>query len=126
MTSTIEAKVKHNISLLEILRNLFPSGSVTGAPKINTMQIIRQLEKEDRQIYTGAIGLITPQRDMVFNVAIRTILLRPSSLVHRHSSFNAEMGLGSGITHNSNPASEYEECLLKARFLGSEFDRQNV
>jgi len=108
MTSTIEAEIPANIPLRHLFRSLFPSGSVTGAPKIRTMQIIRELEKEERNIYTGSIGFITPDKDMVFNVAIRTILLSRSY---------GEMGVGSGIVFDSDPEKEYEECLLKSRFL---------
>lgn len=117
MTSTIEAKIPKDIDLYNLFRNIFPSGSVTGAPKIRTMQIIHDLEKEERKIYTGSIGFITPQKDMIFNVAIRTILLHPSSFVHRPSCFVGEMGIGSGIVYDSDPEKEFEECLLKAKFL---------
>jgi para-aminobenzoate synthetase/4-amino-4-deoxychorismate lyase len=72
------------------------------------MQIIKGLEKEERRIYTGSIGFITPQKEMVFNVAIRTILLQKG---------RGEMGIGSGVVYDSDPQKEYEECLLKARFL---------
>lgn len=113
MTSTIEAKTDKNIPLLKLFSQLFPSGSVTGAPKVRTMQIIKKLEKENRNIYTGAIGLITPERDMVFNVAIRTLLLSPAD----HNRYQGEIGLGSGITFDSNPEKEWAECLLKSSFL---------
>ncbi|MFH1386475.1 MAG: chorismate-binding protein [bacterium] len=115
MTSTIEAKTRKDLSLYELFKNLFPSGSVTGAPKVRTMQIIRELEKEPRRIYCGTIGYITPQRDMLFNVAIRTLLIRSS-----HSKLrtpNSELGIGSGVTYASDPKKEYEECLLKSKFL---------
>ena len=108
MTSTIEARVPHDIELHSIFKNLFPSGSVTGAPKIRTMQIIRELEKEDRNIYCGSIGFITPRKDMLFNIAIRTIRLKGE---------NGEIGIGSGITYDSDPEEEYKECLLKAKFM---------
>ncbi len=108
MTSTVEAKIPRNIGLHELFSRIFPSGSVTGAPKIRTMQIIRELEKEERKIYTGSIGFITPQKDMVFNVAIRTLLLEGE---------RGEMGIGSGIVFDSNPSHEFEECLLKSKFL---------
>lgn len=108
MTSTVEAEIPRDIYLYDLFRNIFPSGSVTGAPKISTMRIIRELEKEERKIYTGSIGFITPQRDMVFNVAIRTVLLENNE---------GEMGIGSGIVYDSDPEKEFEECLLKAKFL---------
>ncbi len=108
MTSTIQARLKNGISLYELFRSIFPSGSVTGAPKIKTMNIIRELEKEERKVYTGAIGFFKPNRDAVFNVAIRTILLKGNS---------GEMGIGSGIVYDSQPEREYKECELKALFF---------
>ncbi|MFH2137353.1 MAG: aminodeoxychorismate synthase component I [Candidatus Omnitrophota bacterium] len=108
MTSTVESKLKNNIFLPDLFKSLFPSGSVTGAPKIRTMQIINNLEKEERKIYTGAIGFISPHKKACFNVAIRTILLEKNK---------GEMGVGSGITYSSDPQAEYAECKLKANFL---------
>lgn len=108
MTSTIRSRINNNLPLAELFAGLFPSGSVTGAPKIRTMQIIHTLEPEPRRIYTGAIGLLLPRRDAVFSIAIRTLLLRG----HR-----GELGIGSGITCASAAEQEYAECLLKARFL---------
>ena len=110
MTSTISSKLKKNISIFDLLSSIFPCGSVTGAPKIRTMGIIRELEKEARKVYTGAIGFFGPRRKAVFNVAIRTVLLQKDK---------AEMGIGSGITYSSQAGQEYAECLLKARFLTS-------
>ncbi|WP_457755914.1 aminodeoxychorismate synthase component I [Thermodesulfatator indicus] len=107
MTSTVKGKLK-NFSLLDIFKALFPCGSVTGAPKIRTMEIISELETEPRGVYTGAIGFISPQKEMVFNVAIRTLAL---------SQGQGEFGIGSGIVWDSNPEKEYEESLLKAKFL---------
>lgn len=109
-TSTIEARLKKDIHFSEIIRSLFPSGSVTGAPKIRTMQIIRELEKEPRGIYTGSVGFIAPQKRAVFSVAIRTLVLDKKSGM-------GEMGVGSGIVHDSEIDDEYRECLLKSRFL---------
>ncbi|OGC35179.1 hypothetical protein A2311_03105 [candidate division WOR-1 bacterium RIFOXYB2_FULL_48_7] len=109
MTSTVQGRLyQADMPYYEIFRALFPSGSVTGAPKLRAMQIIRELENEERRIYTGAIGFITPQREMRFNVPIRTILLQGRE---------GEMGVGGGITHYSTPQGEYEECQIKARFL---------
>ena len=108
MTSTINAKLKDGISVYELFKSLFPSGSVTGAPKIKTMEIIRHLEKQERRVYTGGIGFIKPNRDAVFNVAIRTLLLKGKS---------GEMGIGSGIVYDSDPEREYKECELKALFF---------
>lgn len=110
MTSTIRAKLKEGLSLWELFRSIFPSGSVTGAPKIKTMEIIRRLEKEERGVYTGAIGFFKPNKDAVFNVAIRTLLIKDDS---------GQMGIGSGIVYDSQPVKEYKECKLKALFLTS-------
>ncbi|HEU4407156.1 MAG TPA: aminodeoxychorismate synthase component I [Polyangiaceae bacterium] len=109
MVSTITAKVDHDITLERVLRQLFPCGSITGAPKVRTMEIIRDLELEPRGVYTGAIGYLAPDRTMCLNVAIRTLALWPDG--------RGEMGVGGGIVHDSDPAAEYEECRLKGRFL---------
>ncbi|MBI4458966.1 MAG: aminodeoxychorismate synthase component I [Acidobacteria bacterium] len=108
MTSTVVGTIRSKASWSELFAAIFPSGSVTGAPKLRTMQIIHELEREPRGVYTGAIGFMAPSGKAAFNVAIRTIVLRGT---------RGEMGVGSGITFASDPASEYEECRLKARFL---------
>ena len=108
MTSTVTGHVDKDISFYELFASLFPSGSVTGAPKIRAMEIIRGLEKEERRIYTGAIGYITPDRDMYFNIPIRTLLITNGS---------GEMGIGGGIVWDSTPEGEWDEGLLKAKFL---------
>jgi para-aminobenzoate synthetase/4-amino-4-deoxychorismate lyase len=112
MTSTIKARSSSStmsrLSLIELFRALFPCGSITGAPKIRTMQIIDELEKDRRGVYTGAIGYFGPDGSAVFNVPIRTVRLQKNS---------GEMGIGAGITHDSKPEDEWEESLLKGRFL---------
>jgi para-aminobenzoate synthetase/4-amino-4-deoxychorismate lyase len=108
MTSTVTAKVKQDIPIYNIFSAIFPSGSVTGAPKIRAMEIINGLEKEQRKIYTGAIGYITPDKEMFFNIPIRTLLIQNNQ---------AEMGIGGGIVWDSTPAGEWNEGLLKAKFL---------
>ena len=110
-TSVIEAELNPSCSLSELIRSVFPSGSVTGAPKIRTMQIIQELEKEPRGPYTGCVGFFAPGRRSVFNVAIRTVVVDSQK-------GRAEMGVGSGVTYDSDIAAEYRECLTKARFLG--------
>ncbi|MDD5759877.1 MAG: aminodeoxychorismate synthase component I [Desulfobulbaceae bacterium] len=110
MTSTITGKTSGETALIELFKALFPCGSVTGAPKIRTMQIIHELEHQTRGVYTGAIGYIAPTGDAVFNVPIRTIVL---------NSNRGEMGIGSGIVHDSNPEAEWQECLLKGKFLSN-------
>ncbi|MCB4790337.1 MAG: chorismate-binding protein [Elusimicrobia bacterium] len=108
MTSSIEAKVKNNISVYDIFASLFPSGSVTGAPKIRAMEVIREIETEERNIYTGAIGFIAPDRSFYFNIPIRTLLLEGGK---------GEMGIGGGIIWDSTPQGEWDEGILKAKFL---------
>ncbi len=108
MTSTISGALRPNTTFYDIFRAMFPCGSITGAPKIRTMQIIRELELNPRGIYTGAIGFIAPNRSAVFNVAIRTLVL--------HNN-HAHMGVGGGIVADSVPEDEHRECLLKASFL---------
>src|SRR5215813_10223038 len=108
MTSGISAELRSDMGLKDMLRALFPCGSVTGAPKVRAMEIIGELEGGPRGIYTGAIGHIAPSGDAQFNVAIRTVVL---------SRGRGEMGIGGGIVSDSKEESEFEECLLKAQFL---------
>lgn len=108
MTSTVSGSLYPGLSYYEIFRALFPSGSITGAPKIRTMQIIRELERGPRGVYTGCIGHIAPDASATFNVAIRTLVLKDGT---------AHMGVGGGIVADSNASDEYRECLLKASFL---------
>ena len=112
MTSTVTAEMNPRQEFLPLMRALFPSGSVTGAPKIRAMEILRELEGEDRRIYTGTIGFITPQRDMYFNIPIRTLLIEKG---------RGEMGIGGGIVWDSTPEGEWAEGLLKARFFSDLF-----
>ena len=108
MVSTIRGEMRENVGLYELFKALYPSGSITGAPKIKAMKWIQSLETEPRGIYTGAIGFITPDLDMLFNVAIRTIDL---------SGGEALYGSGSGIVWDSDAQEEYRECQLKAKIL---------
>jgi para-aminobenzoate synthetase/4-amino-4-deoxychorismate lyase len=109
MTSSVTGRLRPGIGAAELIRALFPCGSVTGAPKLRAMEIIRELEAAPRGVYTGAVGMIAPNGDTRLNVAIRTVVLDPGG--------GGEMGIGSGIVHDSDPAAEYDECLLKADFL---------
>jgi para-aminobenzoate synthetase / 4-amino-4-deoxychorismate lyase len=115
MTSTVTAKVKKDISIYKLFSAIFPSGSVTGAPKIRAMEIINGLEKGQRKIYTGAIGYITPDKDMFFNIPIRTLLIKGRQALP--ACRQAEMGIGGGIVWDSTPEGEWNEGLLKAKFL---------
>ena len=112
MTSTVESTLRPGTSFVELMSALFPCGSITGAPKIRTMQIIRELERFPRGVYTGAIGFLRPGGDCIFNVAIRTVTVDTETSV-------ATFGVGGGITIDSTAAGEYEECLVKSRFLQS-------
>uniref|UniRef100_A0A7V5XFU4 Chorismate-utilising enzyme C-terminal domain-containing protein n=1 Tax=Thermodesulfobacterium geofontis TaxID=1295609 RepID=A0A7V5XFU4_9BACT len=103
--------------LLEILKALFPCGSVTGVPKIRAMEIIAELEKEPRGVYTGAIGYINPNGNFLFNVAIRTLVFHKQS----QALYHGEIGIGSGIVWDSDSDEEYKECLLKAKFFLNPF-----
>jgi len=110
MTSTVESTLNEGTSLVELMTALFPCGSITGAPKIRTMQIIHELERFPRGAYTGAIGFLKPGGDCVFNVAIRTVVIDTETNV-------ATFGVGGGVTIDSTAEREYEECLVKSRFL---------
>jgi len=109
MTSTVRATLRRGVSSYEYMEALFPCASVTGAPKLRTMEIIAGLEKGPRGVYTGAIGYISPEGRSCMSVGIRTIVVERNG--------RAEMGVGSGIVYDSDPAAEYEECRLKGRFL---------
>ena len=120
MTSTIEANLRPDLPLAEIMAALFPCGSITGAPKHRTMAIIRELETETRGIYTGAIGWFDAPLaqnsigDFCLSVPIRTLALQsPNSAGIR----SGVMGVGAGIVYDSDAQEEYAECQLKAKFL---------
>jgi para-aminobenzoate synthetase/4-amino-4-deoxychorismate lyase len=108
MTSTVRART--GASFVEIMKALFPCASITGAPKVKTMEIIAHEETAPRGIYTGTIGFYHPGREALFNVAIRTLSVDKIN----HAS---EYGVGGGIVWDSNPVSEYQECLTKSRVL---------
>ena len=110
MTSTVTADIREGLGLAEILRALFPCGSVTGAPKVKAMHRIAELETSARGVYCGTIGYLKPGGDAVFNVAIRTVVVDTQNST-------AECGLGSGIIWDSKAEAEYEEVLVKGRFL---------
>lgn len=109
MVSEVSAAVAPDISFGEILRALFPCGSITGAPKIRAMQIAADLESMPRGLYTGALGWLAPNGDFRLNVAIRTLLLQAGG--------TGSLGIGSGIVADSEVDAEWVECHLKARFL---------
>jgi para-aminobenzoate synthetase / 4-amino-4-deoxychorismate lyase len=107
MTSTVEVDLAPPTSLPELFAATFPGASITGAPKLRTMQIIGELEPEPRGLYCGALGLFSPGGDFTCNLPIRT-------LIHRQGDF--DLGIGAGILWDSQTGAEYEETLLKSRF----------
>ena len=108
MTSMITAKLHKNTNLNQILSALFPCGSITGAPKLNTMNYIKALEQTPRNIYCGAIGLLLPNGKSIFNVPIRTI---------QYLNNQAIYGVGAGITIDSIPEQEVQEFIDKTKIL---------
>ncbi|MFL5383060.1 MAG: aminodeoxychorismate synthase component I [Longimicrobiaceae bacterium] len=112
MTSTVRARTPPETRLTDVFRALFPCGSITGAPKVRTSRIIAELEASPRGVYTGAIGFVSPG-EAVFSVAIRTLVID-------RATKQAELGVGSGITFDSQAADEYRECLSKAAFVRHE------
>jgi para-aminobenzoate synthetase component I len=110
MISTISATLRDNVNLVDILKALFPMGSMTGAPKYKVMQLIEQYEKSKRGLYSGSVGYINPNKDFDFNVVIRSIAYNEEK---KYLSYQ----VGSAITSKSNAADEYEECLLKAKAI---------
>lgn len=110
MTSTVEGRLRNNASFADIVKAIFPSGSVTGAPKIRAMEIIRDLEKGQRGVYCGAIGYLSPDRRAVFSVPIRTLQKNGPGTKWQYR-------VGSGIVWDSQPMAEWNECGQKCAFL---------
>lgn len=108
LTSCVRAQIKPEHDALDVIQALFPCGSITGAPKIRAMEIIRELEPDARGPYTGAIGWLSPDGGAEFNVAIRTLAL---------SGERAELGVGSAVVFDSTMQQEWEECRTKSGFL---------
>ncbi len=111
MISTIIGEVEPTISITTVFNATFPIGSMTGAPKKKVMQLISEYEPSLRGLYSGAVGYISPNKDFDFNVVIRSIQYNSSN---KYINYH----VGSGITYNSQPDAEYEECLLKAKAMG--------
>lgn len=109
MTSGIMARRKPGIGTTDLLANLFPCGSITGAPKLRAMEIIADLEAEPRGVYTGSIGYFAPGGDLMLNVAIRTAVIDKNGM--------GEIGIGGGIVADSLVEDEYREALLKMAFF---------
>lgn len=117
MISTVVCELRPDVSPVQSVKNTFPMGSMTGAPKISAMRLMEQYERSKRGLYSGAIGYFSPDNDFDFNVVIRSLLYNASS---GYLSFHA----GSAITYDADATKEYQECLLKAtavfKILGGE------
>jgi para-aminobenzoate synthetase component 1 len=116
MISTISCTLKKEIQFKDIFHATFPMGSMTGAPKVKAMQLIDEYESTSRNLFSGTVGYIDPEGNFDFNVVIRSILYNQES---KHLSY----WVGSAITALSNPESEYEECLLKAKTIRSVLEK---
>lgn len=114
MTSTVEATAKANLSLQELLNAVFPCGSVTGAPKKRSMELIQALEPSPRNYYCGAIGWLDPNGDFAFSVPIRTLDIK-ENIKTKKAQFT--LGIGAGITIDSNAQHEWQECRIKSGFI---------
>ncbi len=110
LISTVVSEIKEDIHPVDVIRDTFPMGSMTGAPKISAMKIIENLENTKRGLYSGAVGYFTPDGDFDFNVVIRSILYNQTQ---KYISYS----VGGAITAKSIPEKEYEECLLKAKAM---------
>jgi len=111
MTSTVRAHLRDGAGAIDLLRAIFPCGSITGAPKIRAMELIDQTEDNPRNLYCGAIGRVDPGGDAAFNVAIRTLTLDAGGA--------ARMGVGSGLVIDSRVDDEWAECLVKGSFVAA-------
>jgi para-aminobenzoate synthetase component 1 len=110
MISTVVCEIDEKIAPIQVLKDTFPMGSMTGAPKVSAMNIIEKYENTKRGLYSGAVGYFTPNGNFDFNVVIRSILYNQEK---KYVSYS----VGSAITAKSNPEKEYEECLLKAKAM---------
>ncbi|MCX7694655.1 MAG: aminodeoxychorismate synthase component I [Caloramator sp.] len=108
LVSTIKGNLLENVGFKEIIEAMFPGGSITGAPKLRSMEVINEIEKVNRGIYTGSIGYISNNGNMDFNIAIRTAVMDKESIIYN---------VGGGIVWDSNPEDEYEETLHKGRAI---------
>jgi para-aminobenzoate synthetase component 1 len=106
--ATVEGRLRDDVNFVDLLRAVFPGGSITGAPKIRAMQIIDEIEQSPRGPYCGAIGYLSTSGHIEFNVAIRTIIARENQI---------RIAVGGGIVADSSPSEEYEETLVKARSM---------
>lgn len=119
LVSTISGRLKEDVHFIDAIKNAFPMGSMTGAPKIKSMELIEKYERTKRGLYSGALGYITPGNDFDFNVVIR-------SMIYNREQAYLSFQVGSAITYNSVPEREYEECMLKARGMRQAIDSLDV
>ena len=110
LISTVSCEVENSMNPIEIIKNSFPMGSMTGAPKISAMELIEKYEVTKRGLYSGTVGCFTPNGDFDFNVVIRSIL-------YNQSKHYISYSVGGAITAKSDPLKEYEECLIKAKAM---------
>ena len=110
MISTVVCELDDSVPPIQAIKNAFPMGSMTGAPKVSAMQLMEQYECSKRGVYSGAIGYFAPDGDFDFNVVIRTLLYNQKI---KYLSFHA----GSAITFHADAEKEYEECLLKTQAI---------
>jgi para-aminobenzoate synthetase/4-amino-4-deoxychorismate lyase len=106
LVSNVDGRLRSEVTDSDLLRATFPPGSVTGAPKVQSLRVIAELEPTGREVYTGAVGFCSPLAGLELNVAIRTLELADGRLW---------LGVGGGIVADSDPATELEETLIKAR-----------
>ena len=119
MISTVTSSVDKDKNPVEIIKETFPMGSMTGAPKVSAMKIIEELEAFKRGLYSGAVGYITPNNDFDFNVVIRSILYNATNAYVSYA-------VGSALTAKALPEFEYEECLLKAKAMREVLEDSNL
>jgi para-aminobenzoate synthetase / 4-amino-4-deoxychorismate lyase len=124
LVSDVAAELPHEADAVDVLASAFPCGSITGAPKVRAMEVIAEVERTPRGLYTGSIGFIEANGDAAFNVAIRTLVFPATSLLPG-AAIQATLGLGSGIVADSEAMAEWRECLAKGAFVtaaGGGFD----
>jgi para-aminobenzoate synthetase component 1 len=119
MVSTVSSVARKDIHWVDIIKNAFPMGSMTGAPKIKVMELIEQYENSKRGVYSGAFGYVTPEGDFDFNVIIR-------SLTYSADTLMLNFQVGSALTYDAVPEKEYEECLLKASAIFQLFSNKEL